>query len=1391
MRLCFSLWLWWCSCLTLLVQAQSHIAHVQSFTLEDGLSHLEVNSIHKGPQGFMWFGTSYGLNRYDGRTFKVYTKELHGLGSNEVRVVALDKKGFVWLECAFSTETKKIYVFNPRTEKAVLVETHFKSKLPFLLDEYSDVIGHEEQDGKIILLGKEKQTQVHQLFFSDGNDWRSLFCPKDKRIHVTIWPTQAYSHYWIGASLYQEDAPSHNSQFYLIDQVGEVQDSIVEQPSNALLSSTTYKTSFIPFRVDSDGTIYFRQTTHHQTTPPIDYLNLLGEIWKKTPGKPSEKLPLPVGKYFPYNNHFGEIRKDSLIIWNEEGEQLAQAYLNLSPSARIWGRMPVVTDGVIWWTTQGNYPLISIELTPLLFNGILNGEFHQSKLRGIGEDKLGRIYVNRSESNTSLVLEKMGNGEFRRLDSLPLASGLGLCIDKNNCLWSGSWGQELFFKDLTNGRRQVFEQEILPIEGYPVWTVYPYNKEEAWVGLSEGIGRLSLKDSLIRFYEQYNGFDELKKSAVFYFHKNAAGLWVAASSGLYLIDYQKGIQERYYPDGDEENYLPHDVIAHIYEDKEGVFWLATKGGGLIKWNPKTKASEQFTTLHGISHNTLYAVYEDDYGYLWMSSDRGITRFEKATGLTNIFTKKDGITHDEFNTTSHYQAQDGTIYFGGQNGLNIFHPDDFAKLDPRSTAPLRVTEFSKWDTETDEYQNLTQELLTSNTIQMEPSDKAFLIRFALLDYLNSNEHQYAYMIEGFDKKWHYQKENFVRIVGLRYGSYTLKIKAKNARSDWSENFIAIDLHVLRPFYLQVWFLFLSGLSFLIAVFGLFRWRTSQLQQRKDELEDEVKRRTEKIQQQAQEMERRANKIQEQAEKLKALDRVKSRFFTNISHELRTPLTLILGPLSSILDDPDKLTLPMLKKLQIMQRNGKSLLQLIEEILDLSKLESDKLKLEEKTVHFGSYINRIFSAFKSQAAYQHIDYQINNQVDETVSLLIDPNKTQKIINNLLSNAIKFTPREGMVKLSINEQNQTLILQVEDSGQGVHPQDLPNIFNRFYQSSLPERIAQGGTGVGLALSLELARLMQGNIEVESEWGKGSIFRFTLPMKRVAHGQSIAWGETVEETIVDQKLPATDNSAKEFTILVTEDNNDMREFIESLLEENYKVLTAENGLIALDQLKKHQDKIDLILSDVMMPQMDGFNLLKSIKTNPNWRRLPVIMLTARAAQQDKLDALRWGVDDYLTKPFSSQELLARVRNILSNYKERKTWQNQEKSNQEEKNKEKTIAAEPPSTPIAEVDQEWLNELEKIVKDLIVTEDFDVAALAKKLAMSKRQLERRLKKLIGLSPAKYIREIRLQMARQYLERGTYRSVSEVGYAVGFIKIRHFSDLFTDRFGRRPSSYLS
>jgi signal transduction histidine kinase/DNA-binding response OmpR family regulator len=854
-------------------------------------------------------------------------------------------------------------------------------------------------------------------------------------------------------------------------------------------------------------------------------------------------------------------------------------------------------------------------------------------------------------------------------------------------------------------------------------------------------------------------------------------LWVPTNDGLWKIDLEKEQSEII---GRDNNFIDPRFIG-FYQDEEKRFWLGTYYGGIHIYDPKTKTVRIIDRRHGLSNNAVVSIIPDLYGDIWAATEYGINLLSPEGRVLTEFHEEDGLTGELFERFDPLRTKDGRLLFGNREGLNIIDPAAM-KAQKKDTLEQKIylTELDFYNTEESREEIRQKDFHSLKTLKL-PAGQPFLkLKFALSSYIEPHRNRYAYKLEGLDEDWTFLgTQHELHFNRMPPGKYRLMIKGADYQNNWTAEPLVLSIHARDFFYKQGWFyalcvIFLGGLAALWIV---------RLRLEKSHLEREVDERTRQI---------RTDKdlIEQQAEELQRANQMQSRFFTNISHELRTPVTLIGTPIEQILEkDGASLSPGTIRSLGLVRNNTQKLNALVEEILELSKLEAGEAKLKHSPVALHQFIRQLFAAFESQAALKNIDYSFHSDVPPELYFSLDRGRLAKVVNNLLSNALKFTPDKGRVSLQLRISGRespgddspcAISVSVQDTGRGIPAEDIPHIFDRYFQTKRSSLPTEGGTGIGLALSKELAQLMGGDLKVQSEWGAGSTFTLLIPDVDRAAGSLRPPGIASEvQPVADPSLPPETNSGRR-RILVVEDNTDMQDLLHSLLEEHYECRFANNGAEAWELLQQEQEAevIQLIVSDIMMPKMDGYTLLERIKATPHLQTIPIIMLTARTAEQDKLRALRMGVDDYLGKPFSGKELLVRSENLIRRYQMRRQYQ------LEEPEEETT-----PSPPSAS--QLWLQELEREILEAIDKQiDLNVIYLTLQMNISDRQLLRRLKSLTGLTTNQYIQEVKLQHARRLFEDQAFFTIAEVAYASGFNTPVYFSKVYENRFGKRPADYF-
>ncbi|MCB0374484.1 MAG: response regulator, partial [Sinomicrobium sp.] len=895
-----------------------------------------------------------------------------------------------------------------------------------------------------------------------------------------------------------------------------------------------------------------------------------------------------------------------------------------------------------------------------------------------------------------------------------------------------------------------------------------------WAGTDSGLFRFDKEAKKIIPFELP---ETPKNLSVWQFHQNAEGIWLASSNGIFLMDNQRETILKHYTTADG---LPSNTILHIYEDRYGIFWLGTADAGLVRWDRQNNSFRQYTRDDELSNNKIYAVYEDDYQTLWLPSDYGLMAFDKNTAITRIYLPENGIAHEEFNRFSHFQDEDGTLYFGGLNGITSFHPSDLRKKDPGDIS-LYITRIRVLENTAETFTDRTTTYKTTREISLKPGDRILEMDLTLLDYERSSENQYAYKLAGKQEQWVYTRTNRFAIINPPYGKYDLVIKARGASGIWSENPLSVPMYVQAPFYMQWWFILVSALTVVATIIIAVRWRIRKLEKDREHLEEEVQKRTRQIEQDKHIME-------QQAEELKALDKAKTRFFANITHEFRTPLTLVAGPIEQIIENPPP-TNTLKRKLSAVLNNTRNLMNLINQLLDLSKLEGGRMKVEIAHGDIVRFTRELVMRFQPLADKKQLKLAFLAH-DRSWEIHTDIDKWTKIVYNLVANAIKFTPQGGAITVAlkpwIHLNSQYIRLSVNDTGIGIAPENLEHIFDRFFQADASSTRLQGGTGIGLALVKELSEILKGSVSVKSTLDKGTEFTVTIPLANPPTRETeIAPAATnyIFFSLIREIPPEDDpenapgepaqKNSEKLQLLIIEDNQEMREYIRSCIDETrYNVSEAANGEEGIEKALKTVP--DLIISDVMMPKKNGFEVTEAIRDHLATSHIPLILLTAKASLDSRLKGLERGADVYLTKPFSPQELTLRIRKLIELRKLiQHRYQNRE--------------TPPEENPGLKKEDGFIRELKDYILKNISEPALDVAIISQHFAMSRIQLYRKMNALIDMPVAHYIKSVRLEQAMQLLKQRQL-NVTEIAYETGFSP-SNFSKIFKKAYGKAPSEF--
>ncbi|MFY0672603.1 MAG: response regulator [Bacteroidia bacterium] len=1300
--------------LSIQLHAQKYSGVVKKFSVEHGLSHPDVRSVVLDPRGLIWVGTRNGLNRFDGRKFKRFD-EKNGLKNNNIEELFADGE-VLW--CIHKSRTieaiESITLFNSITEKSI---------------SFNEWCGVEKID----------VSQINAVY---GNQNEIVL-----RVNVgdsTLW--------------------------YL-------------KKPNMPLKQFKLKFDAELIGSNNDGTFWFQDWKNHRLTK----LTVNGKIIRTV----STKFLKTWRSKFYVNMNFAEHERwvwsyDSLYeITNDRLKQVKSDWgflgidsLGFTTSSEFVRKHPYTGH---YWFSVGNFSKIVDEKGNVLYTYRDKGSYVNNRDVFIGNNVLQptskglnvySLYPSQFQSFKDGV--KGGYRGINKIggDYIVCNNDIGVRVIKSNLKkelahLSYVGDASYRYKDLlyTIGRQTInvinknkrIERKLHVPYAHEVWGMIV---EDSFMYYSTlGLIEFNLYTENQRTITS-NEFPELNTSTIYSIQKKGNDeYWLCTTAGIYSWNSRNDAFKKYLDevDGCSE-------FQHLWQNGD-LLWLASGCKGLVQFNLRTKKTQVFDFAHNAT-NITHCVYPDNSGNLWLSTDFEVVRFNVKDKTYETFSKNDGLVNNEFNRISHFREIDGTLIFGGITGMVRFHPDSLANVKSKTIniTPI-IADVWLYKKGQKEISQITKSFIDENTITIEPQDRLLAFDLATKSIANSDKIEFSYQF-GEDSIWNILPSNRLEFNIMPFGEHKVTLRARLPNKRASQNVIAFSLKVVKPVYLRAWFVITVVLSLLfVSVFAVII-RTNQLDRQKQLLEEEVNKRTQKI------LDDKAI-IEKQAAELKTLDRLKNRFFANISHELRNPLTLIVGPVESLLSQ-EKVRVPDMVRSQmnLTLKNAKSLQKRINEILSLSKIDAGKLKLVFAPTNANQFFSRVVLAHDSWAKSKSVGVSFTSELSEKLNLDLDQDNVEKVVNNLVSNAIKHSPQRSniLVKLTLASEKLYSVV-VKDQGKGIEEGEGEKIFDRYYQSKEGEKA--GGTGLGLALSREIAQLMDGNLTAQNTAEGGAEFIFTFKAN-VSTSEVIEYNE-IENTIAFEEASEVIAIGKtNANILVVDDNEEMRTYIRSILSDDFKIFEAENGRDALELIEKRN--IDLITSDLMMPVMDGMEFLSAHKQSEK-ANIPVIMITARADDADRLGALEIGVDDYLTKPFYARELKARIKNLLS-YRRLKS----EVENDTELLKEDGAEQLDDATQITGVIE--------MINANINDNNLSVADIADGVGYSERQLRRIIKKQKGITPNALIKELRLLQARKFLENQNFSTVAEVMSNCGFKSQGHFAKGYFQRFGKKPSEYF-
>lgn len=1405
---------------------------INYLTADDGLSRNLVTQIFRDSHGFMWISTSNGLDRYDGYDFIHFNSRNSGnaLQSDNVHCVEEDINGNLWI----GTENG-LNFFNYQTGKIVGANAMLDTKLN--LNSSTISIIKKDEVGDIWIVYDKGLAKLH--YDSDNNIHTEIIYRSTSTITAFLR---------LNGSIY---LGIDNQVCRLIRGSNGIYKKVTagDKLRNLLgFVNVIYYDNGLIWVGTSLGLYKYDPSTETSTLYAINPLksntissSFVTDINKNRNGQLLIATLIGLNIYDYRTDKFEHITSES----NSSGITLNNNFTSCL----------FVDDNSIWvGTEKGGINLLTPDVNMfnnVIHSRDNKASLSKNPVNSIYEDKVGDLWVGTVEGG--LNLRKKGSTDFSHYyaqlgnsTSLSHNSVSYICQDYRGDYWFATWGRginRMKFKDKNNPKFQQFYNDPTSknsiLNDFVAAMASDEKNHALWIGTRSGLDYLDLDTEKFTHVLSYLPAEKMFKFITgMYIDKNRR-LWVGTANGLFCIYLNKtniSSNKVYYKHFRYELNNPSSrrivKINCILETKEGRLWFGTNGNGIYSLNESGNKMkfQNFNETTGLLDNVIYGMLEDDAGRIWLSTDKGLCAYDPTKNSNRSFTTVDGLKSNQFYWDSYFKGSDGKMYFGNMAGFTSFDPLKSTPVLIKNKASITRIKVLNEDVfppnSKDSERYLKFEGTNLNQIELKESDKAFSIEFSALCYNMADKIKYAYRLKGFDNNWTEvgSDRRFANFTNIKYGDYELEIRCTNTDGIWSDEVTTLHIKVIPPFYKTWWFILLFISSIGYGVYQYSVHRINLLKKQKIQLKQLVEERTREIEQQKEMLEEQAHqlksnmevliehqeevsrqnemlvtqnqKITHQKEQLIALSKKvqeanidKISFFTNITHEFRTPITLILGPVERSL----KLSTnpKVLEQLNIVKRNSRLLLALINQLMDFRKVDSGKMELVKTQQNFVEFLDDLILPFEDLVKERGITFSKQYRVNPP-EFLFDRDNMQKVIGNLLSNAIKFTPDGGRISVIAStytdrsDQKERLYVAVKDTGKGIPEEDLEKIFDRFFQSKQNQSYSgygQSGTGIGLFLCKRIIQLHNGKIEARNQSSGGSSFRFIIPIERRLTTVVSTDGNS-EEMYVANELPFQDevlgdNAKNKPILLIVEDNSDMRQYIRSILITEFNVLEAPNGVVGLEVTNRYQP--DLIISDIMMPEMDGMEFCKRLKTNFTTSHIPVILLTAKSATDTQIESFNIGADAFLVKPFDEDLLKAIIQNLS------------EKRNRKQLNFAESMDTEALNFKSESLDKKFIDKALKVIKENYTNPDFDVTEFIEVMGISRSLLHKKLKNLAGQSASRFIRVYRLNIARELIIKNRVNhslNISEIAYEVGFNDPKYFTRCFTKHFGTQPSAFL-
>lgn len=1347
-------------------------------------SHLDVNNgisdnfikcIYKDSKGFIWFGTNSGLNRFDGYNFEVFqqnSSDSTSLADNSINAITADINGNLWVGTGGGVSVLNCETFKFNKLKLETSSPYSCPDIGYITAMASDTTGN-------IMIG------THNGFFlyNPKSNLKKHFLLDEKSCtsqlnSITSISSDKTGSFWIGTingfvikyNLNSSSIEKIDSYSATNNRSGAVSNLFVDNRNNLWIADLNglhifniSKNSWDPDSQKKIGEVFKNLQI---TGISQDNANL---IWVATDGN---------GVFIIDSGDFSFVNVTNMPYSAGALSSNGLSSLFCDQSGIIW--IGTSKKGVDFYKKNvrkfrliRNYPTEPNSLSHNDVNCITED------VRGniwIGTNGGGLNYYNRKTNKYDHYFSTHGNPE--RLSSNIIVS---VFEDSENKIWIGTYFGGLDCLDPVTGKINVYhhsDSDSSTLSDDRIWSICEDSRKNIWVAtLTSGLNLYNRKTGKFKRINAQNSpicFNYIN-SIVADEHDN---LWISSAHGLIYYNPILNISKCYYNNPQNPASISDNHVISTFKDSRDFFWICTDNG-LNLMNLKNDSFRVLKETDGLPSNRVFRIEEDKDSNLWLSTKNGLSKLtiKRTNGPDSLsfhfvnYGMSDGLQGKEFNETAACETRDGELWFGGPDGLNAFYPLEIKEDSSYSKLVISDIRIDNIVVKNGELLNgrvlFEKPIFNTDKIVLKFLENSFTIDFVALNYFFTGKTKYIYTLEGFNDKWITTegKENFATFTNLKSGNYTFKVKGTNSDGIWNKTPIILKIKVLPPFWAS-WYAYVLYFILISSLLLFLRFLILTRERMKTELEQEYI----------------------ESQHIHEIDSMKIKFFTNISHEFRTPLTLIFSPAEKLMvqlkNKPEE------KYLNLILQNAKRLLFMVNQLLDIRKMEVQGFSFNPSAGNIIAFIEEAVLSFNDLSEQKHIKFVLHSEIKE-LDTLFDKDKLEKILFNLLSNAFKFTPIDGEVSVDILTDKSSdqdtkagairkpsfLTIKVRDSGIGIPRDKIGNLFVNFYQI---ESAISGdqGSGIGLALVKEFVKLHEGEITVDSELGKGSCFTVILPVacnSRTLSENSLQKKDLKEYSHTSRNETERDNVPKKKpTILIAEDNDDLRFYIKDNLQKIYNVYEAANGEEALAIIQNIIP--DLIISDIMMPGIDGLELCRRVKAADNISHIPFILLTGLSTEEEQFKSLETGADDFILKPFNFQILEAKISNLIS-----------VRRNLKQVFSSKLVIG-PQNIDITSLDEQFIHRTLDLVEKNISKTDYTVEELSRDLGISRTVLYKKILALTGKPPLEFIRTLRLKRAAQLLQKSQL-NVSEVAFKSGFNDPKYFRKHFKNEFGVLPSKY--